>query len=220
MQEDDVDVGLEAELRAAVAPDRDQRDVTGAALGFGGGEELGEPVVDEVAVGPAQRPPDEGSIAFQRSPSRRQCHAPVCAGEASRQIELTRTRAAAVDRIPGGRERRCVGEVEVDQLLDAQSGVERDGERVDPLGGPLLPHDLSAEQPAGAALGHELHRHRLGVGQVPGDGGGVDGGGDGREALLRRLPFGEAGARHLEGAHLGDRRADAPPGRWRTRHRG
>ena len=94
MQEDDVDVGLEAQLGPAVAPDRDQRDVTGAALGFGGGEELGEPAVDEVAVGPAQRPPHEGAIAFQRRPSRRQCHAQVCAGEASGQIEPTRTRAA------------------------------------------------------------------------------------------------------------------------------
>ena len=207
VQEDDVDVGLEAELRTAVAPHRDQRDVTGAALGFGGGEEVGEPVVDEVAVGPAQRSSHEGSIAFQRSPSRRQCHAPVS------QVRCRSDRAdedagGPVDRIPGGRERRRVREVEVDQLLDAQSGVERHRERVDPLGGPVLPHDLSAEQPTGAALGHELHRHRLGVGQVPGDGGGVDGGGHRREALLLRLPFGEAGARHLEGAHLGDRGAE------------
>ena len=77
VQQHDVDVGLEAELGAAVAPDGDQRDAAGAALGLGVREELREPAVDEVAVGPAQRPPDEGAVALERRPSGRQSHAPV-----------------------------------------------------------------------------------------------------------------------------------------------
>ena len=138
VQQHDVDVGLEAELGPAVAADRDQGDVAGAALGLGAGEELGEPAVDEVAVGPAQRPPDERAVALQRRPSRRPEPCPSLAGGRSRQIESTSGAGRHVDRIPGGRERRRVREVEVDQLVDAQPGVQRDRERVDPLGGPLL----------------------------------------------------------------------------------
>ena len=93
VEEHDVDVGLQAELGSAVAADRDEGDVAGAALRLGGGEELGEPVVDEVAVGPAERPADQGAVALERPPAPDASAMPQ-SGRSSAQIEPTRRRAA------------------------------------------------------------------------------------------------------------------------------
>src|SRR5690606_33069964 len=51
-------------------------------------------------------------------------------------------------RVPQGRERRCVAEVEVDELAHVHAGGDDGGEHVDALGRPLLAHDLAAEDPA------------------------------------------------------------------------
>ena len=60
-------------------------------------------------------------------------------------------RAAICHRVPHRAERRRVGQVGVDELLDGQPGVERDGDDVDALGRALLADDLAAEQPAASS---------------------------------------------------------------------
>ena len=200
----------EAQLGPAVAADGDQRDAAGAALGLRRRRGARRASRRRGRCRPGTALARRARGRPPAPPARWPGPCPSLAGGRSRQIEPTRPAGRHVDRVPGGRERRRVGEVEVDQLLDAQPA--RAGRRrACRCAWPTAPRpdDLAAEQPAGAPLGDELHRHRLGVGQVAGDG-------RARRWWRRRaskpgvgrLPLGEPGARHLERAHLGDRRAD------------
>ena len=68
VQEQHVDVGVEAELGPPVAADGDQRHVLEADLVPHLGEQLDQPGVDEVAVGPAQVPSDQRRVCRQLGP--------------------------------------------------------------------------------------------------------------------------------------------------------
>src|SRR3954470_14405801 len=83
-------------------------------------------------------------------------------------------------RVPHRRERRRVGQVERQDLVDGHLVPDADGERVDPLGRRLPADDLRAEQPAAAPLGDHLQPDRRRAREVPGLGGRVDDGGDER----------------------------------------
>src|SRR3954447_22137725 len=111
-------------------------------------------------------------------------------------------------RVPHRRERRRIGEVQRQDLVDGHPVPDADGERVDPLGGRLLAHDLRAEQPPAAALGDHLQPDRRRAREVAGLGGRVDDGGDERVAGRPGLPGRQPGAGHLGVADLGDRRPD------------
>jgi hypothetical protein len=74
VEEQHVDVGLEAQLRPPVAADGDEGHVPAPVALPHRGEELGQPGVDEVAVGPAQIPPDERGVLGQRGAGGRQLH--------------------------------------------------------------------------------------------------------------------------------------------------
>src|SRR3954470_23301763 len=71
-------------------------------------------------------------------------------------------------RVPDGSERRGVGGVEVQQLLDGELGGDGGGQNIDALGRPFLADDLGAEQLAAARLGEDLHAQGLGAGEVAG----------------------------------------------------
>src|SRR3954447_18735826 len=74
-------------------------------------------------------------------------------------------------RVPHRRERRGVGEVQREDLVDGHLVPDADGQRVDPLGRALLTDHLGAERPAAAPLGNHLDPDRLGAGEVAGLGG-------------------------------------------------
>src|SRR5437879_8056574 len=69
-------------------------------------------------------------------------------------------------RVPHRGERRRVGEVEVQELLDGELGGEGGGQHVDALGRPLLADDLRAQELATARLAQDLHADRLGAREV------------------------------------------------------
>ena len=77
VEEHHVDVRLEAELGPAIAADGDERDPAAAELRLCVRDNLREPAIHEVAVGPAEGPTDQGGIAFEGRSCRRQSHAPV-----------------------------------------------------------------------------------------------------------------------------------------------
>ena len=117
VQQHDVDVRLEAQLRPSVPAHGHERHAAGAALRLGRGQEVGEPAVHEVAVGPAQRPPDEGVVA---SSAARPAASAMPQSRRSLQ-HIDEPPGGDVDGIPRGAEGWRVGQVEVDQVVDAQS---------------------------------------------------------------------------------------------------
>src|SRR3954471_12148701 len=112
------------------------------------------------------------------------------------------------DRVPHGGERRGVGEIEVEQVLDGELGGDGGGQHVDALGRSLLADDLGADQLAAASLAEDLDGDGLGAREVAGPRRAFDVADDVTESHLLGLALGEAGAGDLGVAQLGDSGAD------------
>ena len=173
VEQHDVDVGLEAQLGPPVAADGDERRPRRhRTRPRPPTSELRQPAVDEVAVGPARALDPRGCDRLRGPlvPAPEPCPSLTGGYKAP-----TSAPGGDVDRIPGAGERRRVGEVEVDQLVDPHAGVRAVASVSIRLADRSSPTIWPPSRRPRASLADQLDRHRLGVRHVAGDRRGVDG---------------------------------------------